>query len=169
MNYTKAQNIVFKAICNGNKIARFQVDEDYVLVTPDGFVGFIFPIRSINFNLEKIPNCNRLAVEEIVCPENELFMTDDLKRSSFRKGLYARLKGDCKNVFVDTKLIECFQNPRFFQEKNNPKGTITVTEAISAQKETLPVGLVCPATISGTDNYYTDNMEKGKNGNGKEA
>ena len=165
MNYTKAQNIVFKAICNGNRLAKFQFDEDHMFVTPDAYVGFVFPIRSINFNLEKIQTCKEISFEKVICPENELLMTDDLKRSKFPEKLYVRLKGDCKNVFVDKKLLECFQNPRFFQEKNEPKSPIMITESISATKPNFPVGIVCPSVISGTDNYYTDNMEKGENGN----
>ena len=90
MNYIKAQKDVFNKLVSGNRgMGRFSVDEHNILISPDGYMGYIFPLSSLDLRI--------------------------LDRSTTAR----RLKGKDKNTFVNIKFLEHFQNPRFFQEASN--------------------------------------------------
>lgn len=157
MNYNKAQRIVFDSMCKNNRAARFMLDESNVFVTPDGYRGFIFPAASVCFNIEKIKEVEKLPIVETIKPENEMKMTDDLRLIDKRAGGMARrLKGNGKNVFVNVKFLECFQNPKFYQAEHW-SGIIVVTESMSRTQTNIPVGIVLPVRVSAVGgDYYND-------------
>ena len=98
MNFTKAQKEIVNELLRGRRVGGFNIDEKTVLVSPDGYKAYIFPVASVIFSLDKIKNITPIPVAEIVKDENELRLT-----------------------------LECFQNPQFFQEENK-LSTIVVTE-----------------------------------------
>ena len=55
MNIKKAQKDVFKQILDGAKVGFFHVDENNVLVSADGYMGYIFPTKKIRFSLDGLP------------------------------------------------------------------------------------------------------------------
>lgn len=158
MNYTKAQKICFDALCDGRRIARrFDLDEKRVFVTPDGYRGFIFPKVSCNFNLDKIVPFDGFPIEEFIKPENELSLTLDARLDDRGRSTFRRLKGNGKSVFVNSKFLECFQNPKFFQQENK-HSMIVVTES----KTNEPVGIILPIRANWDDgSYYGDDMKGG--------
>ena len=158
MNYTKAQKEIVTELLKGGKGGRFRVDENNILVSPNGCVAYIFPLSSIVFNLEKIREITAFPVYEIVKPENELTLTPDLRLDGeFSKKTFRRLKGKEKNVFVNTKYLECFQNPKFYQAENR-YSAIVVTERSSYKDNCgTPVGIILPIRSTWDDgSYYGD-------------
>lgn len=162
MNYIKAQKEVFAALCSGKKLGRFDVDGNNVLVTPNGYMGYIFPNSIICFSLDKIPEIKSFQIKEFIQDQYLLTITPDLRIVDAHRTA-RRLKGNGKNVLVNTKFLSCFQNPRFYQAEN-PMSGIVVTESIyrNGQKEENPVGFILPIIVRsvGSDYYtYADNLE----------
>lgn len=156
MNYAKAQKEVVAELLKGNVNMRwFRVDENSVSVVIDGYRAHIFPVVSIVFSVDKIREMTKLPVSEVVKDENELFVTKDLRvMDSTRKTIAIRLKGSGRNVFVNTRYLECYQNPRFYQgEANDP---VIVTERVRGTNN-IPVGIVLPYRCAWDDGtYYGD-------------
>ena len=159
MNYIKAQKDVFNKLVSGNRgMGRFSVDEHNILISPDGYMGYIFPLSSLVINIEKIKEMEPIPFKEIVKEENELKLTPDL-RILDRSTTARRLKGKDKNTFVNIKFLEHFQNPRFFQEASN-LGLIVVTECFSAKDRDVPVGVIRPIRCSFDDGSYYGDIRK---------
>ena len=156
MNFTKAQKEIVNELLHGRRVGGFNIDEKTVLVSPDGYKAYIFPVASVIFSLDKIKNITPFPVAEIVKDENELRLTPDFRLlDSFRNKMVRRLKGNGKNVFVNMKFLECFQNPQFFQEENK-LGTIVVTEKSNGKN--IPVGIVLPVRCTWDDTSYYGDM-----------
>lgn len=148
MNYDKAQKEVFNALVRGDRVCGYKFDDDHFFVTTDGYMGYIFPNNLIQFNTAKITNIQPIAVITEPTPENELKLTLDFKAEGFTKGkMYRRLKADGKDVYVNDKFLACFQNARFYQQKDSPHGLITVTERLNPRGKDLPVGVILPVKI----------------------
>lgn len=160
MNYIKAQKIIFDALCKGSpSVRKFAIGNDRIMVTPDGIRGFIFPMVAVNFNLEKIKDLNAFSFEEIIKPENEMFLTPDIRIDDRRREMYRRLKKTNGSTFVNTKYIDCFQNPSFFQAANK-HSIIVVTEDVSPKMMNVPVGIIMPIRSGWDDGcYYADDMK----------
>lgn len=155
MNFNKAQREVFNKIIGSGKPAWFDVDENNIFVTPDGMVGFIFPVSTIAFNLDRIRKMdNPVKIYEVVKSENELTLTNDIKLFPGRQA--RRLKKGKYSVFVDTRFLSYFQNPKFFQDKNDIRSPVIVTE-FQHFKGDIPVGLIMPMKANGYEfGYYRD-------------
>lgn len=157
MNFTKAQKEIVNELLHGRRVGGFNIDEKTVLVSPDGYKAYIFPVASVIFSLDKIKNITPIPVAEIVKDENELRLTPDFRLlDSLRNKMVRRLKGNGKNVFVNMKFLECFQNPQFFQEENK-LSTIVVTEKSNGKN--IPVGIVLPVRCTWDDSSYYGDME----------
>lgn len=162
MNYIKAQKEIFAALCSRNNVARFNVDENNILVTPDGFRAYIFPASTIVFNLDKIREIKAFPVGELIKPENELKLTPDLRIvDNYGRRMVRRLKGNGKNVYINPKFLDCFQNPKFYQEGASSLTTIVVTEKIGMSKfPEVPVGIILPIRATWDDgSYYGDGKD----------
>lgn len=152
MNYDKAQKEVFSALLRGDRVCGFKYDEEHFFVTPDGYMGWNFPIKEIFFNTEKIQTINPLDLTSAVHPDNELKLTLDFRAEAYTRGkMFRRLKAPGKDVFVNDKFLACFQNARFYQEKDKPTALITVTERPNPRGEDIPVGVVLPIKIYDPD------------------
>ena len=102
MNVIKAEKEVFSKMVSGDRVCYFQIDEKHIFVTPDGYMGYIFPVSAISFNVRKCMTMEPLKFEELIKPENELTMTYDFRQGEFGdKRMYRRLKGPGKSVFVN--------------------------------------------------------------------
>lgn len=160
MNYIKAQKEVFSELCSGRKLGRFNIDENNVLVSPDGFKAYIFPISTIAFSLEKIHEMTAFPIVELIKPENELKLTNDLRILDRRSTARRLKKQNGTSTFVNSKFLECFQAPKFFQGESNLT-TIVVTESIRVDGKytDMPVGIILPIRASWDDGtYYGDKV-----------
>jgi len=154
MNYIKAQKEIFSELCNGRRIGRFNIDENNILVSPDGFKAYIFPVSTIAFSLEKIHEMNPFPIVELIKPENELKLTNDLRILDRSRTARRLKKQNGRSTFVNTKFLECFQNPSFYQEESSNLSTIVVTE------HTYPVGIMLPIRGSWDDGTYYGDTKK---------
>lgn len=162
MNFTKAQKIVFKAICDGKNPRKFQLEESYLFVTPDAMHGFVFPVTTINFNSEKIPEMKPLQIKEVIKPENKLTITNDLRLESDGRGMCRRFKINGRSVFLRTKFLECFQNSTFYQDKDDERSIVVATERFASPKKDFPVGIILPVLFRDCVCHYADELEKGE-------
>lgn len=158
MNFNKAQREVFNKIIGSGKPAWFDVDENNIFVTPDGMVGFIFPVSTIAFNLDRIRKMdNPVKIHEVVKSGNELILTNDIKLLPGKQVI--RLKKEKYSVFVDTRFLSYFQNPKFFQDAKDRRAAIIVTE-YQHLKGNTPVGLIMPNVVRGAEiGYYTESED----------
>lgn len=162
MNFTKAQNVVFKAICTNDRVCKFQLDDNHIFVTHDGVVGFVFPVEIISFNVEKAKDMKPLQITEIIKPENQLIMTDDLKLINFGKTMCRRFKGNGRSVFIDTKSLEYFHGAKFYQDRDHDLTPVVVTDDLHTKRKNMPVGVIAPTRMYGLEGYYADELEKGE-------
>lgn len=146
MNYIKAQETIFKALIRGERVCRFDVDDSHVLITPDGFKGWIFPNDILAINVEKIMQMKPLEITSVIIPANKLKTTLDFRLvSQTSKDLLRKLDKGKKAIWVRDKFLQLFQNPEYYQNACNPISHIVVTEKVRG-KET-PVGVVLPVRI----------------------
>ena len=160
MNYIKAQKEVFNELLNGRRIGGFNIDENNILVSPDGFRAYIFPVSTIAFSLEKIQKISAFPVAELIKPENELKLTNDLRILDRRSTARRLKKQNGASTFVNSKFLECFQAPKFFQGESNLT-TIVVTESIRVDGKytDVPVGIILPIRATWDDGtYYGDKV-----------
>ena len=160
MNIIKAEKDVFNRMVKGDRVCYFRFEDKHIFVTPDGFMGYIFPVTAISFNVNKCMEMQPLKITEAIKPENELTLTYDFRQGGFGdKRMYRRLKGSGKSVFVNNAFLANFQNPRFWQEKDDKFGLITVTEKGATPHQDLPVGVVLPLKVYedwGKDEYWKE-------------
>ena len=153
MNITKAQKIIFNALLsNSYPVRRFEVDEDNVFITPDGYRGFIIPYSALQVNIDRMQTVKPFDISSVVKEENLLRLTRELLIQEHPKALLRKLTNGERNVFVNSKYIECFQNPRFYQKEKNQM--VVVTEDISATRKNIIVGIVLPVRVA-EDLYKT--------------
>lgn len=158
MNYINAQKEIFNELVKGGTVGKFFIDENNVLVSPNGYMAYIFPISIVAFSLEKVREIKEVPIHGVIKPENEIFLTPDLRINGNSRQIYRRLKGSSKNVFVNTKFIRHFQNPKFYQEENK-ESAIVVTEY--SRGNDIPVGIVLPIRTPWADNgYYNDDINQ---------
>lgn len=126
MNFIKAQKEIFNSMLKGNNVRKFEMNENEVFITPDGFHGFVIPYSLIQINLEKISKVNHFHYENIIKEENLLRMTRELLIDDFPKKFLRKLTNGKRDIYVNEKYLECFQNPDFYNAGNY--GMVIVTE-----------------------------------------
>ena len=146
MNYVKAQKEIFDRLSHGDRVGCFAVGEEKIFVTPDGYKGYIFPLNIVAFNCEKLQQIKTLELDSICTPENELTLTNDAKllQIGSRREFCICMKGTGKRVFVRSKFLEPFQNPKFYQKLGEKLGHVVVTERSTRGVKEYPVGVVLP-------------------------
>lgn len=150
MNINKAQKIIFNELISGGKVRRFDFDEDNVFITPDGHHGFVLPYASIQVNLEKISTFKSIDLSSIVKEENLCHLTKELLLQEHPKAYLRKLKNGDRNIYFNSKYMECFQNPKFYNESKY--GSIVVTEDISPTRLNRIVGVILPMRVE--ESYF---------------
>lgn len=147
MNINKAQKELFNAMLNGHHIHKFEFDEKSVFITPSGYHGFVIPYSQIQINLDKIPTMREIQMHPIVTEENlcKLSMECLLDNRRGRRTYLRKLKNEKFVAYFDERLMQCFQNPKFYS--TGPKSSIVVTEDISATRKNEIVGLILPTYV----------------------
>ena len=149
MNTIKAQREVFDAINKGNRVCAFKVGDDKLFVTPDGYMGYVFPLHMVNFSVDKVSMLEKplFPLAECVQEENELKITQEF-RSEFAFGkragrMFRKLEAPGKAVYVNDVFLRNFQAPRLWQEKEEDLKRIVVTEG----RDNVPVGVILPVRV----------------------
>lgn len=143
MNINKVQKDIFNHLLNGDRVMKFDVDENNIFITPTGFYGFVIPNALLQVNPAKIPEMKqKLNLQSVVCEENLCTLTDECKIIFRPRKTYAiKLRRGEKNVFVNESFLQYFQNPKYYF---SGKGTlVVVTEEMRTGQENI-VGVVCP-------------------------
>lgn len=158
MNFAKAQKQVVDSLLKGKRCGKFNIDDKHIFVTPDGYRGYVFPVSTIVFGLEKLIEMKPFPISEIIQDKNELKLTPDLRiMNEYRREVCRRLKGKDKNVYVNIKFLEGYQNPKFYQG-DDPLGIVVVAEG--AKDTLIPVGIILPIKTKwdADGKYYADEM-----------
>lgn len=149
MNYIKAQEHIFKALIRGERVCRFDVDEENTFITPDGFRGWFFPNSVLMLDTEKIAVIKPVETVSLIKPANKINMTLDFKLMSSHakaKDLLRKFDGKQKPVWVKESFLGFFNNPSFYQNAEEPLSHIVVTEKVRGAVK--PVGIVLPTRIN---------------------
>lgn len=150
MNYNKAQKDIFNCILQGKKCGFMKIDDNTVMVTGNGVVGYVFSCSMIAFNPDKLNQINNDTIEfNIIDPEYKMNITPDIRIANNNLQL-RRLTNYKRNAYVNVKYLECFQNPNFYQKlKYSP---VVVTENGIGKKEYI-VGVIMPVTSGAFDRH----------------
>ena len=119
MKINKIYELIFKEIIKPKERQRkFEIDENLVLITPNGYVGFVLCKKETPFNLEMIQGENRkIDLLSIVKPENRLIKTNHFVMLQ-KIGLLNVFRNSCRKVYINTKLLNYFEDyAEFYQEK----------------------------------------------------
>lgn len=142
MNFNKAQKDILNHLLNGDPVRKFEIDDDYVFITPNGYYGFVFPKVLLQVNIDRMPTFKSIDLAAVVNEENACVLTDECK-ILYRpyKGYARKLKRGDTEIFVNEKYLQWFQNPKFYCTA--PNLMVVVTEGTSTSKNAI-VGLICP-------------------------
>lgn len=140
MNIKKAQKDVFNQILNGAKAGFFHVDENNVLVSADGYIGYIFPAEKIRFSLDVLREITPFPIAELIKLENRMAPTENYRTTQY--GMCRWMKHANGNyVLVQNKFLSCFPGAEFYSE-GRPISMIVVAEGGA------PVGVILPIRCS---------------------
>lgn len=145
MNIIKAQKEIFNAMLSGNRVRKFQFDENSVFITATGFNGYVIPYSQVQVNLEKIANFKSLELQSIVKEENLCKLTNEAVIGQFPRRILRKLIRGDESIYFDEKLASCFQNPKFYNVDKHQM--IVVTEDISATRQNEIVGVILPSRV----------------------
>lgn len=135
MNVIKAQKEIFQSMLKGNTVRKFKMNENEVFITPTGYHGFVIPYSSIQINLEKIRECAPLNFADVVAEENLFHMTNELLLVGFPKRYLRKLTNGTRDVYVNEKFLECFQNANFYNKEKY--GFVVVTEKTQTEENKI--------------------------------
>ena len=125
MKINKIYKHVFDAIIKG-KPRMFNLDDDYVFITPDGFYGFVFAKKAVPFNLEMIEERKeKLDLSSIVQKENLCKLTNYYATPE-RKSLARILKNNDRKIYINQKYLQYFEDYTEFYQKDNLQIVVAV-------------------------------------------
>ena len=145
MNINKAQKIIFNELISRGNVAMYDFDESNVFITPDGTYGFVLPLNSIQLNTAKMRKITPLNIASVVKEENLCHLSKELLLQEHPKAYLRKLKNGDRNIYFNSKKMECFQNPKFYNEGNT--SIIVVTEDISPIRQNSIVGVILPVRV----------------------
>ena len=123
MNYKIANKEVCKALINGELVRGYNIDENTIFVTPDGFYGFVIPKTEIVFDATRIKQTKKMFdFSGYIKPENEIKPTNNYIKAE--KDFCRRFDGKDWQLYVKEKFLqkldksECYS---FFQNYEEGK------------------------------------------------
>ena len=138
MKINKIYELIFKEIIKPKEYQRkFEVDEDYIFITPNSYYGFVLRKKEIPFNLEMIKNADsKLDLLSVVKPENHLSKTNHFVMLQ-RIGLINIFNHKDRKVYINSKYLSHFEDyAEFYQEKDRSLCVVVENGQV--------VGAVCP-------------------------
>ena len=162
MNYKIANKEVCKALIDGELVRGYDIDENTVFVTPDGFCGFIIPKAVIIYDISRMKRINKLFnLSDYIKPENEIKPTMNYFKAG--KDFCRRFDGKDWHVFVKDKFLnkldksECycfFQN--YAEGRDMRRQSILATVKMYNKKDDdykyIPVMVFLPIFILDYEN-----------------
>jgi hypothetical protein len=138
MKLNKIYKLIFDEIIKPKAYQRkFDLDEDNVFISPDGYYGFVISKKEIPFNLEMIKNTmGKIDLLSVVKPENLLRKTKHLVKLDLR-GLANVFCNSDRKVYINSKYLSFYEDyAEFYQEKDLSLCVVV--------ENGLIVGAVCP-------------------------
>lgn len=143
MKIDKIYKLIFGEIIKPKQHQRkFEIDDDTVFVTPNGFCGFVFSKKEIPFNLEMVEDSkSKIDILSTVKLENLLKKTNHYVR--IPQGLINVFQNnDEKKIYINEKYLNYFEDyAEFYQEKDLSLCVVVENGQV--------VGAVCPTRYFG--------------------
>jgi hypothetical protein len=120
MNKTKIYREIFSNIIKGNEQQRkFELDNDHVLISPNGYYGFVVGKGGLPFNLELIKSIGgSMELTNVVKEENLLTRTNHFVMVK-PHGLVSVFCNCDRNVYINSKYLGFFEDyAELYQEKD---------------------------------------------------
>lgn len=172
MNYTKINQEAIKTILVGGKYG-FKVpgywDNDYLIITFDGFCAYIIPSKSVVFDRSHVQTIEKKFpdLDKIAIPENEIHLTKTYVESGrcYGKTLLRVFKGsrdlDKKNkkewkVYINSKMMKPLEREdsiiQYYQEYDEkiPMNTRPIF-AYKAGENPVPLMVLLPVRVFDED------------------
>lgn len=151
MNYSRAQRqIIAGLLKNSHSVIYATGTENKEVFIIGSALGYIFP-RDLNWidtgKLEVTCPFSNLKLPAMTS-QNRLMPTDRLRDSDgiiAREFIKTKETGECESVYIQEQYLKNFDEPVFYQELNNPKGTVLITEMDNIEGEIM-TGFVAPMT-----------------------
>ena len=134
---TKAQKAIFGEMLKCSPtVKRFDVGEDDVFVTPDGFWGVVLPKKTAAFNLDLVPSVSKAPdLLGIAVTENQCKLTNNLVIHK-KYGNLRKLTKDGRAIYLQMKFMTYFEEGEYYQASQYGIVVIKVRDQI--------VGAICP-------------------------
>ena len=149
MNYAKAQkDVLTQLIKNSKAVINCLTPENKVILIVNGVLGFVFP-EDLNWidvdRIEAVCNLQNLHLP-LMDARNKLEPTENLiDNGSVLAREFKKIwhDGGAKSIYIQEQYLKNFDSPTFYQNLNNQKGLIAITEFSELEGEIL-VGFVMP-------------------------
>ena len=113
MNYRIANKEVCKALIDGETVRGYDIDENTVFVTTDGFCGFVIPKAEIVYDATKMKQINKLFdFSNYIKPENEIKPTNNYFKAG--KEFCRRFDGRDWKVYVKEKFLQKLDKSEYY-------------------------------------------------------
>lgn len=124
------------------------INGDYFFVTANGNYGFIFPKKSIVFNLEKVKKLEKtiFSVDDLVADQNMITPTEYHFIPSRTKFIFRRFVSPGSQTWVNASFLKYFEGATYFQKEKQPLSPILVIEKFGCGN--IPVALLMAARIN---------------------
>lgn len=149
MNYAKAQkDVLTQLIKNSKAVINCLTPENKVILIVNGVLGFAFP-EDLNWidvdRIEAVCSLQNLHLP-LMDARNKLEPTENLiDNGSVLAREFKKIwhDGGAKSIYIQEQYLKNFDSPTFYQNLDNQKGLIAITELSELEGETL-VGFVMP-------------------------
>jgi hypothetical protein len=133
----KAQKVIFGEMLKCSPmVKRFDVGEDSVFVTPDGYWGVVLLKQDSAFNLDRIPSVSKapdllgIAIQENLCK-----LTNHIVIHKQHGNLRKLLK-DGRAIYLQMKFLQYLEAGEYYQA--SPNGIVVIKSGDQI------VGAICP-------------------------
>ena len=138
MKIDKIYKLIFGEIIKPKAFQRkFDLDDNYVFITPNSYYGFVLCKKEIPFNLEMITYAkSKIDLFSMIKPENQLRKTKNFVMVE-GQGLINILKNNDKKTYINSKFLSYFEDyAEFYQEKEN--------SLVAVVENGQLIGAICP-------------------------
>lgn len=138
MKTDKIYKLIFGEIIKPKAFQRkFDLDDNYIFITPDSYYGFVLCKKEIPFNLEMITDAkSKIDLFSMIKPENQLRKTKNFVMVE-GQGLINVLKNNDRKVYINSKFLSYFEDyAEFYQEKE--------LSLVAVVENGQLVGAICP-------------------------
>lgn len=148
MKYQKANIEICTALARGDRVVGHDVNGNYFFVTANGNYGFIFPKKTIVFDLKKVKKLEKalFCVDDMVADQNRITPTEYHFIPKETRLVFRRFIAPGSQTWVNVSFLKYFESPTYFQKEGQPLTPILVIE--NKGRENIPVAVLLPARIN---------------------